>query len=445
MPDRDLAWFIEELRRRGLLNDIRRPVDLVEELGAVLNASERSGRAALFHSVEGHSMPVLGGALSSHAHMAAALECEVGELGDRIRSALAEPIPPQIVEGPVPCQEVVDKEADLGSLPIPVHAPGDGGQFINAGVVVAREPGGGRHNLSYIRMQVKGSDRTGFNINPWRHLGEFLDHAEERGENLPFCVAIGVDPAVMMAAAFRYPGDEYEIAGALRGEPIPVVKATTCDILVPASAEIILEGELLAGVRETEGPMAEFTGHYSGVHDQPVAVIHAITHRKQPVFQTIAGASLEHLVLGNAVVREPPLRSAVERITDRATAFHVPPYGSGFAALVSLERPRPGEARNVGLAALHSHINVKTVIVVDSDVNIFDPVDVLWSLAIRVRWGTDIIVIRGSGGNNLDPSADSQGVVDKIIIDATLDPAQRQRYSKVRYPRINLADYVSTE
>ena len=441
MPNRDLNWFIEELRSRALLNDVRRTVDPVHELGAVLSASERSGRAALFHSVQGHSIPVLGGALSSHAHMAAAIECEVGELGDRFRSALTNPVPPEVLDGPAPCQEMVDEEVDLGSLPIPVHAPGDGGQFINAGIVVGREPGGGRHNLSYVRLQVKGPDRTGVNINPWRDIGEFLDRAEEKGENLPFCVAIGVDPVLMMAAAFRYAGDEYEIAGALRGEPVPVVKATTCDILVPAMAEIILECEILAGVRETEGPMAEFTGHYSGVHDQPVGVVRAITHRKQPVFQTIAGASLEHLVLGNAIVREPPLREAVGRITDRVTAAYVPPYGSGFAALVSLDTPRPGEARNVGLAALHSHINVKTVIVVDSDVNIYDPVDVLWTLATRVRWASDTIVIPGSGGNNLDPSADEDGVVDKIIIDGTLDPVQRKSYSKVQYPPINLADY----
>ena len=109
---------------------------------------------------------------------------------------------------------------------------------------------------------------------------------------------------------------------------------------------------------------------------------------------------------------------------------------------VSLKEPRPGEARNVGIAALHSHVNVKTAVVVDSDVNVFDPIDVLWTLATRVRWSTDAIVIAGSGGNNLDPSSDSDGVVDKVVIDATLDTAQRESYSKVEYDQINLAEYL---
>ena len=440
--DRDLNWFIDTLRERGLLYDVHREVDPVHELGAVLSAAERTGHAALFHSVKGHTHPVVGSVLSSHAHIATALECEVADIGDRVQSALDNLTRPAEVAGPAPCQESVMSEPDLGALPIPVHAPNDGGRFINAGIFVARDPAGGRHNLTYIRMQIKGANRTGININPWRDTGDFLERAEAQGASLPFCVAIGVDPAISLAAAFRIAGDEYEIAGGLRGEPIPLVRATTCDILVPASAHIIIEGEILPGVREVEGPMAEFTGHYSGVHDQPVGVVRAITHRRSPVFQTLAGASLEHLVLGNAVVREPPLRAAVERITGRAAAVHVPPYGSGFMGYVSLKEPRPGEARNVGIAALHSHVNVKTAVVVDSDVNVFDPIDVLWALATRVRWSTDAIVIAGSGGNNLDPSSDSDGVVDKVVIDATLDTAQRESYSKVVYDQINLAEYL---
>lgn len=439
---RDLRWFIDELRRVGALRDVTQTVEPVHELGAVLRAVERTGQASLFHSVEGHEFPVLGGALGSNKQIALALGCEAMEVGTTVLRRLEQPLEPVLWEGPAPCQEVIHDEVDLTRLPIPTHAPGDAGPYINAGVVVGREPGGGRHNLSYVRLQVKGPDKIGVNINAWRDLRDFLDKAEATGSNLPFCVALGVDPALSMAAAFRSPGDEYNIAGGLRGAAVPVTRATTCDILVPSHAEIILECEVLAGQREPEGPMAEFTGHYSGSGIQPVGVVRAITHRRNPIFQTIAGASWEHLVVGNALTREPPLDVAVRRISQRVTAVHIPPYGSGFTALVSIDKPKPGEARNVAIAALHSHVNVKTVIVTDADVDIFEPTEVLWALSTRVRWGPGLVHLPGSSGNELDPSSDDDGVVDKLIIDATLDPVRRDAYTKVSYPAINLSDYI---
>jgi 2,5-furandicarboxylate decarboxylase 1 len=437
----DTRWFIGVLRERDLLIDVHREVDPVHELGAVLRASEQSGTAALFHNVRGHSIPVFGSALGSNERIAVALECEPSEVGSSVQRALSTPIPPAAFDAPAPSQETVTTDVDLGRLPVPIHAPGDAGNYINAGVVIGRDPDSGRHNLSYVRLQVRGPARTGVNINAWRDLREFLDRAEERGENLAFCVAIGVDPVLMMAAAFRSPGDEYEIAGGLRGAPVPVVRATSCDVLVPAFAEIILECEIVAGERLMEGPMAEFTGHYSGSSPQPVGVVKAITHRREPIFQTIAGASWEHLVVGNALTREPHLESAVRRISPRVRAVHLPPYGSGFTAFVSLEDPRPGEAQNVGIAALHSHVNVKAVVVVDSDVDIFNPTDVLWALSTRVRWATSLNVLTGASGNELDPSSDELGLVDKAIIDATLGE-RAGSYTKVNYPAVNLNDYL---
>jgi 2,5-furandicarboxylate decarboxylase 1 len=338
---------------------------------------------------------------------------------------------------------VLTSGVDLGRLPVPTHAPLDGGPFINAGVVIARDPETGRHNLSFNRMQVFGPDLAGVNINLWRHLMEFLRPAEESGRNLPICVAIGVDPVLLMAAATRYPGDEYEVAGGLRREPIPVAPAVTCDLLVPAHAEIVLEGEILAGERRDEGPMAEFTGHYSGITRQAVARIRAITHRSQPIFETIAGASPEHLILGNALTREPALDTLVRAMSPRVAAVHLPPYASGFTAIISMTAPRPGEARSVAIVTLGSHVNVKTVIVVDDDVDIFDPVDVLWALSTRVRWDRDCVVLPGAQGNDLDPSSDERGVQAKMIIDATIGEDRPRTFQKVRYPPVDLREYVA--
>jgi len=435
----DLRSFIEVLRHAQAIDEFNSEIDPVHELGAVLRACEQDGKAALFHNVKGAHMPVLGSALGSHERIALAVGCERDQIADVLEAATQAPIPFREIDGPAPCQEVVSDNVDLATLPIPVHAPKDGGAFLNAGVVIGRDPASGRHNLSYVRMQVKGANRVGINLNTWRHLRDFFETAEARGHNLPFCVAIGVDPALMIAAGFRYDGDEYEIAGALRSKPTPVARARTCDLMVPATAEIVLEGEILAGEREDEGPMAEYTGHYSGIHPQPVGRINAITHRRDPIFQTTAGASFEHLLLGTAVTREPKLKRLTMTTSPRVRDAYLPPYASGFLALITMDNPRPGEVRAVGLAALTAHVNINTVVVVDSDVDIFDPTDVFWAMSTRVRWDRDQVVIPRTLGNELHPSADRTGEISKIIIDATLDPALRQSYSKIVYPKVDLA------
>jgi 2,5-furandicarboxylate decarboxylase 1 len=439
----DLRGFIDLLRQAHAIHNITTTVDPVHELGAILRACELDNKAAYFHHVKGSEMPVVGSALGSHERIALAVGCEREKLGDVLEAATHAPLPFRAIDGPAPCQEVVSDNVNLGTLPVPVHAPKDAGAFLNAGVVIGRDPISGRHNLSYVRMQVKGRDRVGVNLNTWRHLREFFETAEARGQNLPFCVAIGVDPALMIAAAFRYDGDEYEIAGALRNKPTPVVRARTCDIMVPATAEIVLEGEILAGEREAEGPMAEYTGHYSGVHQQPVGLIKAITHRRNPIFQTTAGASFEHLLLGTAVTREPKLKRLAMSTSPRVRDAYLPPYASGFLALITMEQPRPGEVRAVGIAALNAHVNINTVVVVDTDVDIFDPTDVFWALSTRVRWDRDQVVIPDTLGNELHPSADENGVISKVIIDATLSPELRHTYSKIVYRKVDLAKLLS--
>jgi 2,5-furandicarboxylate decarboxylase 1 len=441
----DLRSFIGLLRQTGAICDITARVDPVHELGAILHACEQDGKAAFFHDVKGSEIPVVGSALGSHERIALAVGCERDKLGNVLGAATQSPLSCQVIDGPAPCQEVVSNDVNLGMLPVPVHAPKDAGPFLNAGVVIGRDPVSGRHNLSYVRMQVKGPDRVGVNLNTWRHLREFFETAEARGQNLPFCVAIGVDPALMIAAAFRYDGDEYEIAGSLRGEPTPVVRAHTCDVLVPATAEIVLECEILAGKREDEGPMAEYTGHYSGLHQQPVGRVNAITHRRDPIFQTTAGASFEHLLLGTAVTREPHLKRLAIDTSPRVREAYLPPYASGFLALIAMEQPRPGEVRAVGIAALNSHVNINTVVVVDTDVDIFNPTDVFWALSTRVRWDRDQVVIPGTLGNELHPAADENGVISKVIIDATLAPELRASYSKIVYPKVDLAALLARQ
>jgi len=442
MSVQDLRSFLAAVRNAGELHEIARTVDPVRELGAVLNACERAGKAALFQSVKGHDIPVTGALLSAPSRIALALDCAPSAFLLRMTPATEKPLQYELQKSAAPCQEVVIDKPDLAKLPIPTHSPLDAGAFITAGVVIARDPENGRHNLSYNRMQIYGADRAGISMNIWRHIKGFFDKIEPKGQNLPFCVALGPDPVVMMAAAFRYAGDEYEVAGALRQKPIPVVRALTCDVMVPASSEIVLEGEVIAGERQMEGPMAEFTGHYSGADPKHVARITRITHRNKPIFQTMNGGGYEHVSVGNMITREPLLERFVKHISSRVKAVHLPPYSGGFTALIALENPQPGEAKNVAVAAMGAHVNFKTVIVVDADVDIFDPADVMWALSTRARWDSGFTAIPGAHTNELDPSSEAHGIVAKVIIDATLPADKRQRFRKVAYPPVDLSKYL---
>ena len=439
----DLRSYLDALRAKGELAEIKKEVDPVHEIGSVIATLERKhGPAAYFSNVKGYSIPLTGGLLADHQKIAVALDCQTGEITDKLEAILDNPVEPVSIEKPL-CQEIVlqGADADLTALPIPTHAPEDGGPFITAGVVVGKDPETGRQNLSFQRMHIKGKDRMGLMINEWRHLRGFLDKAEAAGKPMPIAVAIGVDPVLMIAAGFRYDGDEIELAGAMRGRPMEVARCITNDIMVPAHAEFVIEGEVLPGVREEEGPLAEFTGHYGLLWKSPAVRITAITHRKNPIWQTLNGASFEHINLGNTLPREPLLRRMTRYVSTNVTDVHIPPYGSGFLALVQINKSNEGEPKNVAMAAMTSYVNIKNVIVVDRDVNIHDPSDVLWAFSNRVNPREDIFIVSNSQGHELDPCSDETGVQHKMGIDATL-PKNRKELKKAVYPMVDLAEYL---
>ena len=441
----DLRTFLQALKEKGELLEIKKEVDLKHEIGSVIATLERKGaEAAYFSNVKGHSIPVTGGLLSDHRKIAIALDCRVEEVSDRMEAALApdaDSIEPVLTENPLFMEnKITGKDIDLSKIPIPVHAPGDGGPFITAGVTISRGLDGGRQNCSYQRMHIKGKDHSGVMINEWRHLKEFLDKAESENKCLPIAVAVGVDPAIMIAAGIRTDLDEMELACRLRGRPIEAAKCLTSDILVPAHSEFVIEGEITAGTREEEGPLAEFTGHYGLLWKSPVFRVKAICHRDNPVWQTLNGASYEHINLGNVLSREPALKAYTTYVSKNVKNVHIPPYGSGFLALISMDKKNEGEAKNVAMAAMVSHVNIKTVAVLDTDVDIYNPADVLWALANRINPREDVFVIPNAQGHELDPASDERGIQNKMGIDATLWESKKG-LKKVVYPSVDLGKY----
>jgi 2,5-furandicarboxylate decarboxylase 1 len=451
----DLRSYLQVLEAAGQLARVHRPVSLDHELADVTAALERqSGPAPLFERATAAdrgggpiaAWPVFASAVANQTRAALALGCEKGQVVEVMGRALdpERAVQPERVEDAAWKANVrAGNAVDIRTLPIPVHAAGDGGPFITGGVTVSKDPVSGRGNLSYNRMQIKGPREFGFNLNEWRHTMQFLKGQEALDKPLQVAIAIGLDPAITIAAGARYDGDELCIAGAIRGAGVKVCRGVTVDIDIPAEAEIVIEGYLAPHERNGEGALAEFHGYFGEIWESPVFHVTAICWRDDPIFQTIIPGWNEHVYVGNVLPREPLLLNFVRHVSKNVTGLHIPPYSSGFSAIVALNKTNPGEPKNVALAAMTAHVNIKWVIVVDSDVDIYDPADVLWALNTRVDWSRDIFLVPGAQGHEMDPTADMRGVHAKIGIDATFDKGRRDYAGRVRYAPVDLSQYLA--
>jgi 2,5-furandicarboxylate decarboxylase 1 len=424
MPRQDLRDLVVELIQRGDLIEISQPVSVTHELASVAYAvEEQKGAATFFRKLDGYpGVSVLSGVASTYERVAFALGVDLSRLKERLMEALANPVPPsQDDEDVLERTTASGADVDLMLIPIPTHAPKDAGPYVTAGIVAARDPETGRMNYSYHRMLRLDATHLSIMINPGRHLDDYRQAAAQAGTTLPVAVFIGVHPAVMLGAAMRYPGDELEIAGSLLGEPIQTILCLDSDLAVPAFSEYILEGVIDPSQRVDEGPMGEFTGLYGIESRECLLEISTIRQRADPIYQTILPAGQEHKVLGATLPREPLLLSAARQVSPQVKDVYIPPYGSGFLAVVVFDPGYEGEAKNVGLAALSAYTTIKTVIVVNSDIDTYDPREVIWALVTRADFKDDLAILPWFLGHPLDPSAE-HGLVTKSVIDATLLP-----------------------
>lgn len=441
----NLRSFIDVLESAGQLARITRPVSLTHELADVAaTLARQGGGAALFENVVESGWPVFAGGVANQTRAALALGCRPAEVTAVMGRVLdpASGIPPAAVKTATWQANVhTGSQVDVLRLPVPTHSRGDGGAFITGGVIVCKDPVSGRGNLSYNRMMRTGPRGFGFNVNEWRHVRAFMEARPNPNAPFPAAVAIGLDPAIMIAAGVRTEADELTIAGAIRGKGVPVCRGVTVDVDIPAEAEIVIEGLVHPQNKQGEGPLAEFHGYHGEIWPSPTFEVTAVCWRDNPIFQTIIPGWYEHIYIGNVLPREPLLLKFVRHLSPDA-AVHIPPYGNGFAAIVQLRRDNPGQPKNVALAAMTAHINIKLVIVVDPDINIYDPADLFWALTNRVDWSRDVFTVPQAQGHEMDPTADSRGVHTKIGIDATYKRERREYGERVSYPPVDLSRYL---
>lgn len=452
MAYQDFREFLAALEKEGQLLTVNEEVKPEPDLGAAARAASNLGDkslALLFNNIYGYNnaqiaMNVIG-SWPNHAMMLGLpkdtpVKEQFFEFAKRY-----EQFPMEVKReetAPFHENEITEDINLFDILPLFRINQGDGGYYLDKACVISRDledpDNFGKQNVGIYRMQVKGKDRLGIQPVPQHDIAIHLRQAEERGINLPVTIALGCEPVITTAAStpLLYDQSEYEMAGAIQGEPYRIVKSKLSDLDIPWGAEVVLEGEIIAGEREYEGPFGEFTGHYSGGRSMPIIKINRVYHRNNPIF--------EHLYLGmpwtecdymigiNTCV--PLYQQLKEAYPNEIVAVNAM-YTHGLIAIVSTKNRYGGFAKAVGMRALttpHGLGYCKMVIVVDEDVDPFNLPQVMWALSTKMHPKHDAVIIPDLSVLPLDPGSNPSGITHKMILDATtpVAPETRGHYSQ---------------
>ena len=446
--EENFRGFLDRLRGGKELVDIKQSVDIRH----IATLVDQSKTALVFHDVIGYDMPVVSGIIRSRERAVMSMGCDTyPEIEHRLQQGIDHPLPPKYVETAKNKQVIaLDGDVDLYRLPIPMSSIYDGGPMITAGVVIARDPEHGLNSGMY-RFMVKEKNLTGIDIVTPNNMRLFAHRAYEAGRPCPISISIGTHPFEIMGSGFRAPlgVDEMAIAGGIRGAPVELAMCETMDLPCLADAEIVLEAEILpTGWTHPEGRFGEFTRLMGGLHWNPLVKVKAITMRRDAIYYAL------HMPWENTWLAAPTRYTAIRRALRSAGVqvkdINVTLGGCGFwHAIVSI-RKQAGEGKNALLAALTAQ-DIKHVVVVDDDIDVFDPMDVEWAIATRVQGDRDVIVVPGARAKPLDPSlpVTPPGVVPtgaKVGIDATIgEGIPRERFERIAYAyadRARIDDYV---
>ena len=451
--NQSLRGFVEQTEKIDPANVLRikEPVSQQLEMTATVFELDRLNKSpiVIFEKVAGFDMPVVTNVAGNRQLLAGCLGTTVENLPTAFRERCQKYIPSEIVSKPA-WDEVVFEgdEVDLTRLPIPFQFTVDAAPYITAGQLTARDPETGVDTTGFHRLMLKSKNRLGVSLHSRRRMYEYHRRAEARGQSLPAAIVIGTHPLHYMGSmVYAYPPNvrKFDIVGGLFGEPYRLARCGIEDIEVPASAEIIIEGEILAGVHEPEGPFGEFTGYASFRSTQNVFVAKRVRMRRDAWFHSVvSGMSRDHILI-SCITREGEILNALKRNLPNVRAVHVPHKTCGaFLAIVSMKKIAEGEPKMAMLTALGTELYTKQVIVVDEDVDIYDMEDVMWAIVTRVKAEKDILMVPGVKSAIIDPTSDPKTfTVTKMGIDATapineefaqrltISPEQRSRAREI--------------
>lgn len=434
--------------------------------GGTVMRPTQEGPAMIFNNIKGHEdAKVVIGLLASRTRVGHLLDCPPEKLGFLLKDSVANPIPPVVIPNEqAKCQEVVhlatDPDFDVRKLvPAPTNTLEDAGPYITLGMCYASNPETGESDVTIHRMCLQSKDEISIFLQPGaRHIGYFRELAEAKGEPLPISISIGVDPAIEIASCFEPPTtplgyDELQAAGAIRKEPVELVKCLTINEKAIANAEYVIEGEILPGVRVREDQnsntgkaMPEFPGYCGPANPElPIIKVKAVTTRRNPIMQTCIGPSEEHVSMAGI-----PTEASILAMVDKAmpgklqNVYCASSGGGKYVAIMQFKKSVPsdeGRQRQAALLAFSAFAELKHVFVVDEDVDCFDMKDVMWAMTTRFQADKDLITIPGVQCHPLDPSNNPKyasdiravGVACKAIFDCTVPFDQKHRFERSKF------------
>ena len=426
MPQ-DLQGFLKRLKDEcpEQLLEVDEPVSPEFEATAMVMEAERlpSCPAVVFRNIAGSEFTTAANVLAHRPRLAWAFGASEERLVHEFKERIQRPLAPKIVkDAPFQDNTLLNDAVDLGQLPILTHFEQDGGPYVTAGLVVARDPRSDMSTVGFHRMQLKGPRRLGVSLHSRRRMFEYFRRAEEKGESLEAAICIGVHPLMSLGALTLPPAgvEKFALQGGLLGEPLELTPCATVDVNAPRWSEIVIEGRILAGVREKEGPFGEFTGYASSRSTENVFEATALHYRNGAVYQDINGGdSMEHCRC-LSMPREVEFTNVLGKTIPNLKAVHVPVRSGvgSFHCYVSMRKTAEGQGKQAIFSVMGADHYVKLVVVVDDDVDIFDEQQVLWAIATRMQANRDVFIVDEAMGTLLDPSA-TDAITAKMGIDAT--------------------------
>ena len=437
--------------------------------GTPVEPPTKLGPAMLFQNVKGYpGVRVVAGVMASRERVGLLLDVPPAQLGARVLAAVNAQIAPVVSQDATPpCQEVIHTAPldILKILPAPTNTPLDAGPYFTMGLIRATDPETGEHDVTIHRLCVQGPDTISVFFAPGRHIAVFREKAEAMKKALPISISIGLDPAIYLTSCFEPPttpqgADELCIAGGLRGRAVELAKCVSVEEYGIAHAEVVIEGEIIPDVRVAED-MNTHTGHampefpgYNGPANPSLSLIRvkAITHRRNPILQTICGPGEEHVNLAGI-----PTEASIMKLVDLAMPGrlqNVYAHSSGggkFLAIMQFKKSIPsdeGRARQAALIALAAYSELKNVVLVDEDVDIFSTNDVLWAMTNRYQGDKSTVFIPGVIGHVLDlsqspdynSSLTMKGTTCKTIFDCTVPYQLKSRFVRAKFLEISEED-----
>ena len=446
----DLKSCIEYLEKAGKLVRVKSEVDSKYDLAGIAKKFE-GGKCVLFERVSNSQFPVFIGMLWNRDIIGSLFGVPKEDVPSIIVNAV-EPWQrdkdafPSPIHEKGPANELIEKDIDMSILPIPIHAIKDGGKYLDSSVILAKNPQTGIPNTSIHRMMVTKKRRLTFVIDSGRHLGAYMEIMEKRNQPLPVTINNGIGILPWLVSSIPGQGDgKYGIANHIIRRPIHFIKAQTSDVPAYADAQFVIEAEILPHIRESEGPFGEITGYYGSKGKRWVMRVKAITHQENPIFHSLLAG--QEVWNASGLTAEAKIYKAVKNRVPQLMAVYLTPGGCGlYCAVVQVKKDRKDVGKQVIMETFKAFGLLQRVVAVDTDVNLYDPIDVDWAITTRFNPHIDMITLKNQQGHILNPivETDKDGKarpITKMGIDATAPYPRTDKFERFSFKEVDLKKY----